>query len=70
MERASLESLDRVEAEARGRLGLIAPPSDAVIPVRPAKPPADATDEEGGELLRAEAATATSDEDPNTGGSL
>ena len=70
MERASLESLDRVEAEARGRLGLIAPPSDAVVPVRPAKPPADATDEEGGELLRAEAATATSDEDPNTGGSL
>jgi len=70
MERASLESLDRVEAEARSRLGLIAPPSEAVIPVRPVKPKVDPADAEGSEALRAEAAAVTPERDRDAGGSL
>ena len=36
MERAALESLDRIESEARGRLGLIHPAPEEVITVLPA----------------------------------
>ena len=40
LERASLESLERIEAEAR-KLGLVHPPAAAVLPVLPAPQPAD-----------------------------
>lgn len=35
LERASLESLDRIEREARRRLGMHRPPPEAVVAVRP-----------------------------------